>query len=447
MASVSSEKRGGRTLYRIQFRDGDKKRKSIRLSGANKKTADAIASKVESLNACCIAGQPMPTDLAKWVVKLGDDLHAKLSNAGLVESRHCKRPTTLAAYVEDYLERKRPTVEPQTLRNYVPFAKVLCEHFGSGRRLDDISEGDADDFRTHLLQRYAEATMSKRIKQAREIFRQAVKDRIISESPFIEVKIGDEANTERQQYISVEDTLKVIEQAADAEQRLIIALARFVGLRTPSETRKLRWPDVNWEAKRILIHSPKTKRKGKPTRFCPLFPEVEPFLSEAFALAPEGSTHCITRRRGGNLRTQMYCLIDRAGLKRWPRVFHNLRASLETDLNDRFPAHVVAAWLGNTPKVADKHYNMTTDAHFARAIAEGGAGGGAASVRNDVQAKEVADEKPPENKGEAINLGLQLPIEYPWWDSAFFMLEKCVTSTRNAVSVFAGAEAMACWAM
>ena len=30
----------------------------------------------------------------------------------------------------------------------------------------------------------------------------------------------------------------------------------------------------------------------------------------------------------------------------WPRLFHNLRSSCETELMERFPVHVVARWMG-----------------------------------------------------------------------------------------------------
>jgi len=33
-----------------------------------------------------------------------------------------------------------------------------------------------------------------------------------------------------------------------------------------------------------------------------------------------------------------------------------------------FPAHVVAAWLGHTVKVANAYYNQVTDEHFRRAV-------------------------------------------------------------------------------
>lgn len=51
----------------------------------------------------------------------------------------------------------------------------------------------------------------------------------------------------------------------------------------------------------------------------------------------------------------------------WTRPFHNLRASCETELADRFPAHVVSKWLGNSQQVAAAHYLQVTEDHFARA--------------------------------------------------------------------------------
>ena len=62
-----------------------------------------------------------------------------------------------------------------------------------------------------------------------------------------------------------------------------------------------------------------------------------------------------------------------AGLEPWPRPFHNLRASRETELVETYPVQVVTSWLGNTPSVAMRHYLMTTDEHFATAIGDGGA--------------------------------------------------------------------------
>jgi hypothetical protein len=65
-----------------------------------------------------------------------------------------------------------------------------------------------------------------------------------------------------------------------------------------------------------------------------------------------------------NWRTTFQKIIARAGLKAWPRLFHNLRASCATDWVERFPAHAVASWCGHSVAVAVRHYLQTRDAHF-----------------------------------------------------------------------------------
>ena len=44
----------------------------------------------------------------------------------------------------------------------------------------------------------------------------------------------------------------------------------------------------------------------------------------------------------------------------------NLRVSRETELAEEYPIHVMTKWLGNSPKVALRHYLMATEAHFQR---------------------------------------------------------------------------------
>ena len=69
-----------------------------------------------------------------------------------------------------------------------------------------------------------------------------------------------------------------------------------------------------------------------------------------------------------------------AGLEPWPKLFHNLRSSRETELTQGHPIQVVTAWLGNTPRIALKHYLQVTDADFEKAIK-----GGESAVQNPGQ--------------------------------------------------------------
>lgn len=89
----------------------------------------------------------------------------------------------------------------------------------------------------------------------------------------------------------------------------------------------------------------------------------------------------------------------------WPRLFHNLRASRETELAADHPIHVVTAWLGNTPAFAMKHYLQVTDSDFDKA-----AGGAAQPVQatithdrqNPTQAPSGQAFKPNEAKGGQV---------------------------------------------
>lgn len=68
-----------------------------------------------------------------------------------------------------------------------------------------------------------------------------------------------------------------------------------------------------------------------------------------------------------NLRQGLLRLLTHCGVRPWPRLWYNLRSSAQTDLANRFPAHVVGEWLGNTKAVAQDHYLQVTDDHFREA--------------------------------------------------------------------------------
>ena len=72
-------------------------------------------------------------------------------------------------------------------------------------------------------------------------------------------------------------------------------------------------------------------------------------------------------------------------MKPWPKLFHNLRSTRQTELAESYPIHVVCAWLGNTQAVAQNHYLKVVDAHFEKAAAQSGAESGAQAAQNAAQ--------------------------------------------------------------
>jgi len=293
----------------------------------------------------------------------------------LVDERLATGPMTMAAFLDAYI-KSRTDLRPNTLRNLTNSRDRLVTYFGADRLLRTISPGDADDWRQGMVNsgRIGPATISKSVKHAKQFFRAAQRKALVKSNPFADLRAGGELNKERQFFVEPGIVDQVIEVAPDAQWKLIIALSRYAGLRCPSEVLALRWSDVDLVNRRLTIHSPKTAHQGKTKRVIPLFDRLSEHLQAAWDEAHPGvdaplSEHVITRYRGtnANLRTMLLRIMRRDGVERWPRLFHNMRASLQTELADCFPGHVVTAWLGNSPVIAERHYLQTVDSHYARA--------------------------------------------------------------------------------
>ena len=72
-------------------------------------------------------------------------------------------------------------------------------------------------------------------------------------------------------------------------------------------------PDVvacPWGRNRFIATSPNTERYDKGSRKIPIFPELLPFLEEAFEMADEGTTRVIFMFEGDNAKELGYDDVD-----------------------------------------------------------------------------------------------------------------------------------------
>ncbi len=177
------------------------------------------------------------------------------------------------------------------------------------------------------------------------------------------VQTGDEHNEANAFYVDGAACKKILAACPDDEWRLIFALCRFGGLRCPSEIWRLTCEDLTSD--RFTVHG-----KGKKERVVPIFERLRPHLEAVAKLKKTGPLVSKGRRSitATALRWQFERIVTRAGLEQWPRLFHNLRASCETDLaGEGFRPHVYSKWLGNSEHVARKHYLQPTPEDFERA--------------------------------------------------------------------------------
>jgi integrase len=373
MASVANDPGGRR---RILFVAPDDRRRTIRLGKCDRKTAEAVARRVEALLAAKIGGQPVPRDTASWLAGIGESLYDRLAAVGLVEPRQL---LTVAEFLQSWLaDKKTKGYKPASLTAWGQTATELTAILGD-KPLSCLTHADGEAYRSAMQARgLRAATVHRRLGHGRQMLEDAVRLGRLSLNPWRHVRVRAGDPSERRAYVSVADAERVIDHCPNVWWRLLVALARFGGLRVPSEALSLAWADTDWERGRLSVPSPKTEYTGKTHRVIPLFPLLRPHLAAAFDAAAEGAVFVFPdeyRRRaqgpGGwvnaNLRTTLAKIVRRAGVDPWPRLWHSLRASCESDLAQSFPLATVTKWMGNTPSVALRHYVDPTESAFDRA--------------------------------------------------------------------------------
>lgn len=376
MASLSRYRKG----WSIQWRD-EKGRRTFYPGQMTKKQAESVRVQLEALITSKKARTSLPDATASWVAGVDLTMRQKLHTLGLIEKPEetTSVVVTLGAFVDRYIS-SRSSAKASTATVWKRCRRHLVTFFGDGRALDSIGVGDAKDFRQWMLSDgrghgkggLSENTVRKMCSIAAQIFTDAIDREIVARNPFTnkEIPRTTRENRQRDYFVSREVASAVLEACPDVEWRLLFALSRYGGLRCPSEHLSLRWRDVLWESDRILVTAPKTEHhEGKGTRLVPIFPELRPLLQEAFEAAEPGSEFVISRcrSRNVNLRPQLERIVTMAGIEPWPKLFHNLRASRETELAAEHPLHVVCSWIGNSPVVAAKHYLQVTEEDFTKA--------------------------------------------------------------------------------
>ncbi len=395
-------------LRRIEFTlQPNEKRRIIRLGRMTAKSAKGFKARVEAMVSDTLANRSYDADTAAWLGGLDESWLAKLREVGLAHGVGLAQ-TDLGTFLDRYFATMH--VKESTATFYGHTRRNLEEYFGTTRALRDITPADADAWRAWLAteEGLAAATVARRVIAARTIWRKAVRWKLAAENPFEGVRGGHQANESRKRYIPAEVIKQVMQAAPDAEWRAVIALARFGGLRTPSETLALRWDDIDWDRGTIRVTCPKLAHKESfASRLLPMFPELRGPLLHLFEQAEDGTEFVIERlRRGcGNIAVHFRRIIKRAGVQVWPKPFHNLRASRESELMREYDLATVCKWLGNSPAVAARHYatSIDLDADFQRAAA----GKAQQKAQQTVTASEDPamtgetgdDAKPLENKG------------------------------------------------
>ncbi len=383
MAWIIREQGQKKTLRGVEFQslDGSGSTAKVRLGAVSEKRAQDALRYIEDLIRAKTTGSAPRNSTQEWIAEVPAKVRKRLERAELIEHKVNETIPTLGEWLDRYIDGRKDW-KPRTRRNCEQARDNLVAFFGAAKALEAITPADAKAFRIYLRTEHPvtrgstprkglkEGTVQRRCKRAKQFFAAAVEAELICKSPFAGLKCGTYAE-DKFHFISRKDAQRIFDACPDHEWRLLFALARYGGLRVPSEALRLKWGHIDWAGQQFTVESPKTEHHdGKASRKVPIFYELLPYLREAFELAEPGAEYVITRYRGSraNLRTQLHRIIVRAGLEPWSKPFTNLRATRETELADVVPEHVVTKWLGNTGSVAKRHYLRPTDEHLARVV-------------------------------------------------------------------------------
>lgn len=347
--------------------------------GKQKSTAAIIHFHIQDLEDAVRFGVPPSGKTLDWVRNCDPKLRRRLEEMRLVGA-HGK---TVGELVEYFRQRNTGAKRSQDLRNYS--MDNVVAFFGEDMALRDIRPQDAKAFKEWMLTKakrvkkgmdpagLAPATASRRLKFVRQMFGAAKSMDWIGSNPFAKLKPGKQTNPSRAYYVDADLFTKVADELPTAEFRLAFALMRWAGLRI-GEVGELHWTGVDWSRLAIRFRTPKTEHlEGFEFRECPIFPELRPYLEAQLRVHKEMDVACCPSFAKWKDPRQQFdkvlrSAMARCGVKPWPRLFNNLRATRATEVEAEFGAKNESLWIGHGADTALKHYLIgNTESVWARA--------------------------------------------------------------------------------
>lgn len=355
----------------IQFTDPHGGRKTLRLGKVTARDADEVKRRVEALLSAKILSVLPDEQTARWVATASPTLVAKLGAVGLIQ----KNVATTVGELVDYVKNNSKYKSNTDANEHRYTRQHLLMFLGAGKRLQSITARDAKDFFEQLQQQHKEhekfkplaaSTAGKRTEKAQRYFSVAVDKRWLTANPFDGVQTKVKAPKDRNKLIDLDTAERILNEITDPRFRLVFALCRFGGMRTPSEPFGLKWDQFNWEDSTLTFYSPKTRS----WRTIPLFAEMRPYIDEVYHSAEEGENRVFGdwKPTGTALSNRLDRVVKRLGIQPWQKPWQNLRITRVNEMADRYPEYIANEWMGHTKKVAREHYYQVSKEHLQRAI-------------------------------------------------------------------------------
>jgi integrase len=259
---------------------------------------------------------------------------------------------TVSSMVDAFLNHKSSLIQASTLSSIENSLQLLVDEVGA-MLVQSVERHHLDAIRDGL--RVASSTQAKFSKDWRAFFAWCIEQNASTHNPADH--LSTHVHAAKKPFISRETITQALMHCEDRHLAAVVALSRYGGLRIPSELYTLSSDDL--QSDRILI----TDSKRHRTRYIPIFPELKDHLGAIYNL---GSSTIVGLSPSG-ITSRFEQLLSKAQLSPWPKLWHSMRASRETELIRDYGITTACLWIGNSPSVAAKHYAQVSPEDWSRA--------------------------------------------------------------------------------
>jgi integrase len=341
------------------------KRPRFRLGSIAKRSAESIEAHITALIEAKRAGDAVPARTEAWLQECDTRIRDRLEKLGLVKTIRVSKQVTLGEHVDQYV--KCSTSKLSTKISYQQTIAKLLSHFGTAKLLTEIDALGIDQWVAGLwADGNARATVGKHVKNAKAIFNCATRWEYLDESPMKQVPKLSQANPANSHYVEDSVFRQVLNHETNPVVQAVMALARYCGLRIPSEVKELTWGDVDLGRARLRVVASKTANKPKHhVRHVPI-PKI---VGATLRALPQGGRADLVFPRlvsAQYLGRRLKAICKRLHVPMWPRAAQNLRASCAIDYARLVSPPVAAQFMGHSMLVAETHYVSPQQSDFQR---------------------------------------------------------------------------------
>ncbi len=263
-------------------------------------------------------------------------------------------------------ESSRAGAAPSTIKEIRQSFGLLLDYTHGGH--DEAAEFgvfQAIAYGEDLYARLSLSTQRKHLGYASRLFAWGMSVGFVQSNPFGAVRTARPTSSRSIEYLSVEDTIKLINEGVmDPPTKTLIALCRYAGLRR-SEALRVEPTDFDFINRTVTVRPPKrgggryntTKAKERLVPIIPLLHEQLRHYTDALPIGPILDL--------GGINRQLRASFEQADMK--PRTFQDMRASAGQDFAEAHGESCACSWLGHSPKVAAAHYRKPTPAQVRAA--------------------------------------------------------------------------------